>query len=104
MKSLAVLSAALLVVLCAGYIAQAAIGGSESSDCSSWSCDDQIACRAATPTQAVPAPQALPAATLPVVDPITPPDSAVAVVAPSGPDAAADGSVLPLASRSPPVA
>ena len=104
MKSLAVLSAALLVVFCAGYIAQAAMAGSESSDCSSQSCDDQIACRAAAPTQAVPTSQAPPAVTLPVVDPITPQDSAGAVVAPSWLDAVADGSVLPLASRSPPVA
>ena len=104
MRSLTVVLAALLLALCAGNLAQAATATAGSGDCSGRACDEQIACRAATLTTATPASQAVPAATLPAVDPIPASEPTGAVVASSGPEATLDRSIAPLASRSPPAA
>ena len=103
MRTVAVSLVVILVALCMGDIAQAAMAGSENYACSGRVCDEQTACSAATPAQALSASHAAPPGILPGLDARITLEPAAVVIAFPGSEVAPDRQVVPLASRSPPV-
>ena len=102
-KTLAAMLVAVLATFCLGDIAQAAMAGSENHGCSGRMCDEQTACSAATPVQALLASQALPFGTLPAPDALLTLEPAAVIIAVPRSEVAPDRQVVPLAPRSPPV-
>ena len=103
LKIVAATLVVVVVALCTGDVAHAAMMPGQPSDCSSRACADQIACRAAAQAPALPASHALPAATLPTVDAVVGPEPSDVVTAACRSEVVPLRSVLQLAPRSPPV-
>ena len=100
---LATILVAILATFCLGDLAQAAMAGSENHGCSGRVCDEQPACSAATPAQALSASHALPLGALPALDALVTLEPAAVIIAVSRSEVAPDRPVVPLAPRSPPV-
>ncbi|MBI4592978.1 MAG: hypothetical protein HY728_02075 [Candidatus Rokubacteria bacterium] len=103
MKTVAAILVAAFAALCLGDIAQAAMAGSQNHDCAGRVCDEQAACSAATPAQALSASHALPVGTLPALDGLVTLKPAAVIAAFPRSEVAPDRQVVPLAPRSPPV-
>src|SRR3989304_894932 len=104
LRPLATLLVAMLLALCVGSAAYAAMAGAEGEDCVAMACDAQLACRANASGQALPSAHPTPIAILSAAEGSTRPEAAVAAVVVSPPGAAPERPVVPLAPRSPPAA
>ena len=105
MKTLAAVFAAVLVALCFGALADAAMPGADRSDCQGLLCDQEFGCGGPTPPGAFVAEvRPLPAAAvLPAIDTLVVPGSGVEIPIASGVDGALSRHVAPFAPRSPPL-
>ena len=104
LRFLATLLVAVLLALCVGSAAYAAMAGAEGQDCVSMACDVQLACRPNASGQVLPSAHHTPIAILSAAEGSTRPETTVAAVVVSPPDVVPERPVVPLAPRSPPTA
>ena len=104
MKTLATVLAGVLITLCLGVVAHAAMPGTDRTDCQGFLCDQEFGCGGPTPAGAFVAEvRPLPAAVLPAIDTLAAPGPGVEIRIDSGVDGALSRRVAPFAPRSPPL-
>jgi hypothetical protein len=104
LRFLATLLVAVLLALCVGSAAYAAMADAEGKGCASTACDAQLACQPNASGQALPSAHHTPIAILSAAEGSTRPEATVAAVVVSPPDVVPERPVVPLAARSPPAA
>ena len=104
LRFLATLLVAVLLALCVGSAAYAAMAGADGEDCVSTACDAQLACRPNASGHALPSAHHDAIAILPGAEDNTRPEATVMAVIVSPPGVVPERPVVPLAPRSPPPA
>ena len=104
LRFLATLLVAVLLALCVGSAAYAAMAVAEGADCVSMACDAQLACQPNASGQALPSAHHSPIAILSAAEGSTRPEATVVAVVVSPPGAVPERPVVPLPPRSPPAA
>ena len=104
LRFLATLLVAVLLALCVGSAAYAAMADAEGEGCASTACDAQLACQPNASGQALPSAHHSPIAIPSAAESRTRPEAPMAAVVVSPPRAAPERPVVPLAPRSPPAA
>lgn len=103
LRFLATFLVVVLLALCVGSAAYAAMADAEGEGCASTACDAQLACQPNASGQALPSAHHGPIA-IPSAEGSTRPEAPMAAVVVSPPRAAPERPVVPLAPRSPPAA
>ena len=104
LRFLATLLVAVLLALCVGSAAYAAMAVADGADCVSMACDAQLACQPNASGQALPSAHHSPIAILSAAEGSPRPEAPLAAVVVSPPRAAPECPVVTLAPRSPPAA